>query len=91
MSDLARIEPPEDCLYVDADGIDITLAANRDGSLNFGLLVTAPAPLGAIRIQLYRDQVATLRDKLVGLAMLNPEEVADLMAHIRNTNPQEEK
>ena len=87
MTDLARIEPPENCMYSEAETLNITLAADPDGSLNFGLLIVAPPPLGAIRLRLCREQVMGLREKLNELGELSAGEVADLMARIRGQHP----
>lgn len=87
MTDLARIEPPENCMYADAETLNITLAADPDGSLNFGLLITAPPPLGAIRVRLCREHVMGLREKLNDLGALDAAEVADIMARIRGQHP----
>jgi hypothetical protein len=87
MTDLARIEPPGDTMYTTAESIDITLAADPDGALNFGLLIVAPPPLGPIRIKLCREQVVGLRDNLHHLASLTEAEVQELMARLRGQTP----
>lgn len=87
MTDLARIEPPDNCMYAEAQSINITLAAEPEGGLNFGLLIVAPPPLGAIRIRLHREQVIGLREKLAEMASLTDSEVAELMAEIRGQHP----
>ena len=47
MTGITPIQPADDWLYADAESIDITLAADPDGTLNFGLLITAPGARSA--------------------------------------------
>lgn len=87
MSDLEKLEPPADTLYVTAETVTVTLAAEPDGQLNFGLLIQAGPPLGCTRIRMCRDQVLALRDWLNELAGLDSEQVQELLRRIRGQQP----
>ncbi len=89
MTEIARIEPDDEWLF--ADALTITLAADPDRALNFGLSIEAEAPLGKIRLRLHQEQVTGLRDQLNRMAAMTDQEVAEFMDRLRGQQPPTEE
>jgi hypothetical protein len=82
---------PANTIRVEAADIQIMLAPAEVGKLDAGILFRLPPPIGALRVQLTRDQIADLHTKLDSLLALDDDAVTALVNQIHHNHTEEDK